>query len=87
MPCRSKTFFVSWKNMKYLTGESENIVKNILYTIGRKIDFEYIAFYLLDEIENHSDNRKELIYLLNHIILTGKCEYKKNVRKKIATVT
>lgn len=71
LSCANQLYSISWKNTKYLTSRTEEVVKSILSAIGRKIDVEHVTFYLLDALENRPDDRKELIYLVNNIIIIG----------------
>lgn len=63
---------VSWRNMKNLSYETEDIVKNIFVTISQKVNLESVSYHLLDILENDPGDRKEIVYLINNIILSGK---------------
>lgn len=62
---------ISWKNTKYLNSQTEEALKNICNTLSRKIDTESTTFYLLDIFETDIEDRKEVIYLINNLLLNS----------------
>lgn len=62
---------ICWTNTKYLSHETESVVKSICHSIGENVDFESLTLYLLDALENQPNNRKEIVYLINNAILNG----------------
>ncbi len=57
--------------MKYLSHHSETILKKVFSTISKNSDVENLCVYLLDLLENEEKDRKEIIYLINNIILSS----------------
>lgn len=65
---------ICWSNTKYLSHETESVVKSICHSIGENVDYESLTLYLLDALENQPNNRKEIVYLINNAILNGELE-------------
>ena len=63
---------ISWRNMKHLSHQTENITKHIFATLSQKVNLENLSYYLLDILETDFEDRKEIVYLINNIILCGK---------------
>ncbi|XP_065213108.1 TELO2-interacting protein 1 homolog [Planococcus citri] len=77
---------ISWKNSKHLNCQTEIALKNVCKTLSCKIDFESMTFYLLDIFETNIEDRKEVIYLMNNVLLSGKQEYCKTYFDIMSTI-